>query len=225
MTPDFESIARLDGFPTLHGKPPLPTAMLKQEPEDFIVEELPAYELSGTGEHLFLWIQKRDLSAEQLKKHIVRTLDIPGRDIGFAGNKDRRAVTRQFVSVPATSESRVGDLETPAVQVLRTERHTNKLRTGHLKGNRFELLLRATISEEQQAACIKRLHLVSERGFANYFGTQRFGGGDTPRLGWELLTGKLSRRSMTKEYGRGLFRLCLSSVQSMLFNEVLRRRI
>ena len=225
MTPDFESIATLANCPTLHGEAPLPSATLKHEPEDFVVAEIPAYELSGTGEHLFLWMQKRDISAEQFKKHIVRTLDIPGREIGIAGNKDRRAVTRQFVSVPMVCENQIAELETPAIQVLDVKRHTNKLRTGHLKGNQFELLLRGSFGPEQIESCTERMRLLSDRGFANYFGTQRFGGGETPKLGWELLTGRLSRRLMTKQYGRSLFRLCLSAVQSMLFNMVLAQRI
>ncbi|MGH7130125.1 MAG: tRNA pseudouridine(13) synthase TruD, partial [Planctomycetaceae bacterium] len=74
---------------------------IKERPEDFVVEEIPAYEPSGQGEHLFLWIEKRGVAAEQLTRHLARTLGISTGDIGTAGLKDRQAVTRQFVSVPA----------------------------------------------------------------------------------------------------------------------------
>ena len=227
MTPpiDFKTIANLADCLRRTGVPALSTAHLKQEPEDFVVDEIPSYEPGGEGEHLFLWIQKRDLTTDQLRGHIARTLDVPGRDIGIAGNKDRRAVTRQFISVPASRLEKIGELETPAVQVLKHELHNNKLRTGHLRGNRFDILLRSEITGEHQVACEAKLQRLSETGFANYFGTQRFGGGDTVRLGWELLTGQRSRSAMAKEFGRSLFRLSLSALQSAMFNIVVSRRI
>lgn len=224
-TPDFEAIAQLRDCVRQFGSPALSKACLKSEPEDFVVEELPSYAPCGTGEHLFLWIQKRDLSSEQLKRHIVKTLDIPGRDIGIAGNKDRRAVTRQFVSVPWTSHDRIAELDSPAVTVLSNQRHTNKLRTGHLTGNRFQILLRAHLTDTEKTQCEDRLSRLKQEGFANYFGPQRFGGGETPRLGWELLVGERSRRAMTKQFGRSLFRLSLSAVQSAVFNRVVAKRV
>lgn len=225
MEPNFEAIARLEDCGRRLATPPISEAKLKWQPEDFVVEELPSYERCGTGEHLFLWIQKRDVSSEQLKRHIVKTLDIPGRDIGIAGNKDRRAVTRQFVSVPQSCELRVSQLDTPAIKVLKCARHTNKLRTGHLSGNRFDILLRADLSDEERSNCAEALQQLHVGGFANYFGSQRFGGGQTPRIGWELLTGLTSRRTITKQFGRSLFRLGLSAVQSAMFNMVVSQRL
>ena len=130
---DFESIGQLYECGRLCGDPPILGAVLKQEPEDFIVEEVPAYDPCGEGEHLFLWVQKRDYTTDQLRGHIARSLDIPSRDVGVAGNKDRRAVTRQFVSVPARLAERVPEIDTPAIKVLSSGQHTNKLRTGHLR--------------------------------------------------------------------------------------------
>lgn len=222
---DFEAIGNLSRCGRMLGEPILPQATLKSVPEDFVVEEVPSYLPSGEGDHLFLWIQKRDLTTDQLRGHIARTIDMPARDVGIAGNKDRRAVTRQWVSIPVEFADKVDALETPAVHVLDRKPHGNKLRTGHLRGNRFEILLRADIQGESQTQLEAALSQLKAQGFANYFGTQRFGGGQTPQLGWELLTGRRFRRSMTKEFGRSLFRLSLSAVQSAVFNEVVRQRV
>ena len=127
---------------------------LKVRPEDFIVEEIPAYEPCGDGEHLFLWIEKRDLSAESLTTFVAKKLGI-GRDaIGMAGLKDRRAITRQYLSVPARCADKVPTVESDSVKVLRSKRHRNKLHTGHLKGNRFEILLRDATALNSVSPCV-----------------------------------------------------------------------
>ena len=92
--------------------------MIKQQPEDFEVEEIAAYEPSGEGEHLFLWIEKRDTSSEQMTWRIARTLGLSPGAIGVAGIKDRRAVTRQYVSVPATCADRVPLIDGEGIRVL-----------------------------------------------------------------------------------------------------------
>lgn len=193
---------------------------IKVEPEDFLVEEIPAYRPSGEGDHLYLWIEKRDLSHEFLLRHLARALDVSPRDIGTAGIKDRRAVTRQWISVPRSAESRLAQLDLEGLRVLQTAAHTNKLKTGHLKGNRFRILIRDTegdvLSAAERIAETLRLH-----GFPNYYGGQRFGrDGDTLQAGWRLLTGNVRPRRRDSR-----LRLQLSAVQSHLFNECLRRRI
>jgi tRNA pseudouridine13 synthase len=199
---------------------------LKVEPEDFAVEEIPAYEPSGEGEHLFLWIEKRDVSAEDLVHHIAQVLGISRDDVGTAGLKDRRAITRQYVSVPATCADRIGDVGTGSIQVLRSMRHGNKLRTGHLRGNRFEIVLRDVGSESHLPSLGQIVQIISERGFPNYYGEQRFGaGGETLELGLDLLTGNKKPRDIPHRQRRFLLRLALSSVQSALFNEVLAERL
>src|SRR5262245_32277313 len=95
---------------------------LKAEPEDFQVEEIAAYEPSGEGEHLYLWIEKRDVSADELQARLSRALGCSRSDIGMAGLKDRRAVTRQWVSVPAKFESNLSRLDGDAIRVLKTAR-------------------------------------------------------------------------------------------------------
>ena len=198
---------------------------LKTEPEDFLVEEIPAYEPAGEGEHLFVWIEKRNVSAEGLTRHLARNLDVDSRTIGVAGLKYRVAITRQYVSLPAECESRLAAIETDEIRVLHSGRHTNKLRTGHLRGNSFRILLRDV--DSNAAASAKRIHerLVAV-GFPNYFGDQRMGrDGETLDLGLALLRGERSSRSIPPSRRRFLERLSLSAVQSWLFNQVLAERI
>jgi tRNA pseudouridine13 synthase len=198
---------------------------IKAEPEDFLVEEIPAYEPSGTGEHLFLWIQKRDVSADFLLGHLARQLSIPREDIGSAGLKDRRGITRQWISVPASSEERIAAIETDLIHVLSAARHGNKLRTGHLKGNRFEIVVRDAVDGAKSIA--ERIaDEIERRGVPNYFGDQRFGiDGETLELGLSLLRGESAARDIPAKRRKFLTRLALSAVQSSLFNAVLRRRL
>src|SRR6266852_2027897 len=97
---------------------------IKHAPEDFEVEEIPAYEPSGQGEFLYLWIEKRDMGAEYFSRQIAKRLDIPTGEVGTAGLKDRHAVTRQMVSVPAAIEPRLAQLEGDGIKLLRVGRHS-----------------------------------------------------------------------------------------------------
>jgi tRNA pseudouridine13 synthase len=198
---------------------------LKEQPEDFVVEELPVYRPSSSGEHLFLWVEKTDVSGMDLVRHIGRALGVSPRDIGTAGVKDRRAVTRQFVSVPARAEERVGRIETDRIRVLSSARHGNKLRTGHLAGNRFSVLVRGVDAGAAERAR-PIAEAVSRHGFPNYYGEQRFGrDNETLELGLELLRG--SKRPGEIPFARRAFllRMALSAVQSALFNDVLAERL
>lgn len=197
---------------------------LKEQPEDFVVEEIPAYEPAGSGEHLFLWIEKRDVSANDLTRHISRCLNCSPQDLGIAGLKDRRAVTRQYISVPARLEADVSRIDTDAIRILRQCRHGNKLRTGHLRGNRFSILIRnvnARAIENATAICQR----IRQTGFPNYYGSQRFGHeGQTLQLGLDLLAGRKKSRDIPGDR-RFLLRLSLSAVQSDLFNRALACRL
>lgn len=198
---------------------------LKDAPADFVVAEIPAYELSGEGEHLYLWVEKTDVAAEQLTQHIARTLGLKPRDIGVAGLKDRRAITRQYVSVPATHEAQIAKLGTEQIRVLEARRHRHKLKTGHLRGNRFEIVLRDVCPDALTRATAIASR-ISQAGFPNYFGEQRFGrDGSTLETGWQLLRGEITERDLPPARRRFLLRLALSSVQSALFNEVLAARL
>jgi tRNA pseudouridine13 synthase len=198
---------------------------LKQRPDDFIVEEVPAYQPCGEGEHLFLWIEKIDVAADDLLRHVAQALRISPRDVGTAGAKDRRAVTRQFVSVPAQCEADVRRIETDRIHVLRHVRHRNKLRTGHLRGNQFSILVREVdVEAAEQAAAIAAA--IGRLGFPNYYGEQRFGREqETLRIGLELLRGTRRPGSIPFSQRRFLLRMSLSAVQSALFNAVLGERL
>src|SRR5581483_10492101 len=154
------------GLPGLGGR-------LKVELEDFEVEEIPAYEPSGSGEFLYLWVEKRDMGAEYFTRQVARRLEIGPGEVGMAGLKDRRAVTRQWVSVPAGAEPHLARLDGDGMRLLQVSRHGNKLRVGHLRGNRFRILLRdASADDAALAAVVQRLR---EHGLPNYYGAQRFG--------------------------------------------------
>jgi tRNA pseudouridine13 synthase len=193
---------------------------IKVQLEDFEVEEIPAYEPAGTGDHLFLWIEKRDLGAEFFVRQIAKRLGIPPGEIGTAGLKDRRAVTRQWVSLPAAVESRLADLDGDGVRVLRVSRHGNKLRPGHLRGNRFRILIRDVAPNAADLAA-PILDRIRRDGLPNFYGPQRFGhDGETARLGFDLLRGE--RRGGRNPFLR---KLALSAAQSVLFNDYLGRRL
>jgi tRNA pseudouridine13 synthase len=197
----------------------------KDSPDDFIVEEIPAYEPVGDGEHLFLWIEKRDVAANDLVHHVARSLGCSPRDIGVAGLKDRRAVTRQYLSVPAKLADRLAAIDTDAIRVLRSARHGNKLRTGHLRGNKFTILIR-DVAGSAAATAASVAERIRQSGFPNYYGAQRFGfDGETLRLGHDLLAGRKKSRDIPPAQRRFLLRLSLSAVQSDLFNQALAERL
>jgi len=211
-------VMRLPELPPLGGE-------FKASPEDFLVEEIPAYPPCGEGEHLFLWVEKRDCSAEFLTRRLAKAFGAPPRDLGVAGMKDRAAVTRQYVSIPAKYEDRLEQFDDDLITIVSATRHTNKLKTGHLRGNRFRLWVRgvhATASDTLQ----QLIPQIQQHGFPNYFGTQRFGRDlETLQLGFDLLEGKKTPRDIPASRRRFLLRLALSAAQSHLFNCFVGERI
>lgn len=197
---------------------------IKVEVEDFEVEEIPLYEPVGAGDHFFLWVEKRDVDGRGLLQVVGRALGVKEAEIGTAGVKDKRAVTRQWLSVPEQSvniEPQPGPLA-EGVELLKVARHGNKLRTGHLWGNRFRILLRGTelTGRELEEAVEAVVSRVRAEGFPNYFGEQRFGeGGSTLRAGMKWLAKGAAPRE------RFLRRMAISAVQSEVFNRVLGRRL
>lgn len=193
---------------------------IRARDEDFEVEEVPSYEPCGDGDHLFLWVEKRGMAPEFFARRIAQKLGISPGAVGTAGLKDRHAVTRQWVSVPKEAESHVARLDGDGVRVLKTGRHTNKLKPGHLRGNRFRILVRNPDATKQDAVATI-LDRIRTQGLPNFYGPQRFGrDGSTVELGWQCLTGKAPRRLRPF-----LFRFALSAVQSLLFNDTLARRL
>jgi tRNA pseudouridine13 synthase len=206
--------------PLLTGDLPGVGGRIKQVPEDFEVEEIPAYPLSGQGDYLFLWVEKRAMGAEFFFRQIARRLGLSPTEVSAAGLKDRQAVTRQMISVPARVADRLKDLEGEGIRLLEVSRHGNKLKPGHLRGNRFRVLIR----EPNPAATDSLSRVVDEirsKGLPNYYGSQRFGrDGETVKLGLGLL-----RKTESVPRSRFLRRLALSAAQSALFNHYLGQRL
>ncbi len=211
-------------LPLLTADLPGISGTLKTHPEDFTVDEIPAYAASGDGEHLFLWIEKRGVAADELTRHLSRTLDISPGELGTAGLKDKQAVTRQFVSVPRRAAPRLSAIDSDNIRLLSATPHRHKLRTAHLRGNRFRVLVRDVC----EPAAFEKAKLIADRlrslGIPNYFGEQRFGrGGTTVRLGFDLLRGTAAGKSARPQ--RFLKRLAISAAQAWLFNDVLAQRL
>ncbi len=200
---------------------------LRTTPEDFRVVEIPAYEASGEGDHVLSVIEKRDLTTAEAVRRMAAALGAQPGDVGFAGMKDRHAVTRQQLSFPPpiTPEA-VLALQVDGVRVLAAARHPNKLRTGHLRGNQFTIVIRDPAVPADEAAARARAvldALATPPGSPNWFGAQRFGrDGETAALGRALIRGE--RLPGRPPRGRQR-RLHISAYQSLLFNEYLRRRI
>ncbi|MBS0263063.1 MAG: tRNA pseudouridine(13) synthase TruD [Planctomycetes bacterium] len=226
-SPDTTPLEILAGtsLPWLTTSLPGIAGICKSCAEDFRVEEIPAYPAEERGDFLFLWVEKRELSSEQLVSHLAKCLKIAHQDVGLAGMKDRMAVTRQWVSVPVTSRALVETFSHPQIQILETHQHPHKLRTGHLKGNRFSLLIRSPDPEAlPRAQAI--LEAIQQTGVPNFFGDQRFGrDSETLKLGLDLLCGAKTPGSIPRARRKFLLRLALSSVQSALFNKALTERI
>ncbi|HUM11955.1 MAG TPA: tRNA pseudouridine(13) synthase TruD [Myxococcaceae bacterium] len=192
---------------------------VRVRPEDFEVEELPAYLPSGQGEHLFLWVEKLGLDTPDAARRIASALGLQLTEVSWAGLKDRVAVTRQWLSVPARAEASLPALEGhPDLRVIAQARHANKLRVGHLRGNRFRIRIRDAERPEAAGPVMERL--VAE-GLPNAFGEQRFGRGDTGFRGLALLRGeRLPHRPSTFER-----KLYVSAYQALLFNRLLEARL
>ncbi len=192
--------------------------LLKTVPEDFLVEELPAYPPSGEGTHTFVYLEKRGITTEEAVARLCAALGCSRDEAGTAGIKDRQSVARQWVSVPCAEPDQVSALELPDLTILSAERHPHKLRTGHLRGNRFTLTVRGTTDGIERARAI----LAALAGGApNYFGSQRFGArGDNAAAGRQLIDGK-----GPPVRSRSQRRLLVSAYQSELFNRYLDRRV
>ncbi|MHC4250480.1 MAG: tRNA pseudouridine(13) synthase TruD [Planctomycetota bacterium] len=167
---------------------------LRVEPEDFEVEEIPLYPASGEGEHVIIEIEKRGIPTREAVRRIARALGLDPEDAGVAGQKDARAVTRQRVSVrgKGLDERRAAAVDVEGVRVLSAMRHGNKLRLGHLAGNRFRIRIREVRGPLGEALGSARatLEVLARRGMPNRFGPQRFGErGDGHLAGAAILRG------------------------------------
>jgi tRNA pseudouridine13 synthase len=161
--------------------------VLKEQAEDFRVEELPLYAPSGAGEHTFFEIQKVGLSTFQAVRSIAQALGVSQGRVGYAGLKDAQAITCQTLSVEGVPPDRVSGLDVPGIRVLWAERHHRKLKIGHLRGNRFTIRIRG-VDESALTASQGVLEVLTRRGVPNRYGPQRFGQrGDSGRLGHAIV--------------------------------------
>lgn len=147
---------------------------LKTRPEDFFVQELPLYEPSGQGEHVYVEIQKTGLSTFEAINRISRALNVSPKGIGYAGMKDAQAVTRQVLSIHGTTPEAVQTMTIDGITVQWVDRHLNKIRLGHLKANRFVIKIRE-VTPTDVVKLTPVLQRLVDRGMPNYFGEQRFG--------------------------------------------------
>ena len=206
--------------PLLTADLPGTSGLTRVAEEDFRVEELALYEPSGAGEHLYLTVEKTGRTTQEVVKEIAQALGARERDAGTAGLKDKRGVTVQRISVATKVPSEEAlKLEGRGFRVLAAARHGNKLRPGHLRGNRFRIVVRGVAADGLQraeAVCAR----LREGGAANLFGPQRFGKyGDNADLGRAIL----QREKVVRD--RFLRRLALSALQSEVFNRCLAARI
>ena len=207
---------RVADLPHVYGGP-VASGVIRAVPEDFYVEESLPFELSGEGEHLYLFVEKRELNSGDAARLLAAAAGLRRRKVSMAGLKDKYAVTRQWFSLhlPGIPDPDFSNLPRN-VRILEQQRHTRKLRRGAIRLNRFRLLVRDLQGDTDLLA--ERLQLIARHGFPNYFGEQRFGRG----------YGNLRRAIVVLEHGstrspvEGMY---LSAVRSMLFNLVLAARI
>ncbi len=213
-------LAHLAELPFATGDLPAVTGVLKHVPEDFYVEEIPSYAPSGEGEHLYVFFEKRGMNTPDATRAIAQRLGARAEEAGWAGLKDRQAVTRQWASFHHAATPPLDHFEIEGVRVLEISRHVNKLRTGHLRGNRFTLKLR-DVPAAHDARVVDAIQFLRAHGMPNYYGSQRFGHEGRNLSGavrW-LVDGE---RPPHKPFLRKLF---ASTLQSALFNVWLGARV
>ena len=193
---------------------------LKQENSDFVVTEIPLALPSGEGEHIWLYIEKNGANTAYVAQCLADFASVELMDVGYAGLKDRYAITQQWFSIyfPKGDTPDFLQLEHDEFKVLEQSRHVKKLRPGDLLGNRFQILLRNVEGEKEKIEA--NLSQVKAHGIPNYFGEQRFGReGDNVEQGRKMLAREIRVRNKKK---KGIY---LSAVRSFIFNEILAERI
>jgi tRNA pseudouridine13 synthase len=204
-------------LPWAYGVPPL-TAQLRSTPEDFVVEEILGYDAEGAGEHALLWVEKRGANTDWVARELAKFAGVSQVAVGYAGMKDRHAVTRQTFSVQLAGKPDPDWSAFPhtEVKVLAATRHSRKLKRGALRGNRFVLVLRDVKGE--RAAAEQVLTQIAARGVPNYYGEQRFG-----REGGNVAQARAMFAGRRVERDKRSF--LLSAARSQIFNSVLAARV
>lgn len=198
-----------------HGVP-LFSAAIRTGIEDFDVTEELGFEFSGSGEHDYLFVEKRRANTEWVSRQLATHAGVPARDIGYAGMKDRHAVSRQWFSAPRWHAPDWDRLDVEGVRVLDLQRHHRKLRRGAHRGNRFRIVLRGAMPRDD--LLVERLAIIANCGVPNYFGEQRFGrGGSNVEL-----VGKWASGTRLPRHKRSI---AISAARAYLFNEFLNNRV
>ena len=204
-------------WPYVYGSPS-GLGKIRTVPEDFIVKEILAFEPSGTGEHVFLQIEKTGENTDYVARQLARFANVRQRDVSFAGLKDRHAVTTQWFSVwlPGKADPDWTQFETDSMKVLHTMRHARKLKRGVLSGNSFKLIIRDWQGDKDKT--IQQLGAMKTNGIANYYGSQRFGNeGQNVNKALGMFLGAKTGREQRSLY--------LSAARSYLFNQILADRV
>ncbi|MDF1875092.1 tRNA pseudouridine(13) synthase TruD [Sulfurimonas sp. SAG-AH-194-I05] len=191
----------------------------KQTARDFVVEELPLYDFSGEGEHLILFVRKKNIATMELVSILAKYLGIKNKEIGYAGLKDKYAMTKQYISIHKQHEEAMDTFTHEGIKILSKTYHNNKIRIGHLKGNRFYIKLKK-VNPTSAIKMDEALKNISEFGMPNYFGYQRFGNdGDNHIQGEQIAKGTKRERNPK------IRKFLISAYQSHLFNMWLSRRL
>lgn len=211
----------LEDLAYLYGKPEC-KAKLKAQPEHFVVKEVLGYSFTGSGEHLMVKIRKTGENTMFVANELARYCNVKSKDMGWAGLKDRHAVTEQWLSIHLAKEEDVPDFSAfekqyPSIQILEQSRHNKKLRPGDLTGNRFEITL-SEVSDVQSVE--QRLESVISGGVPNYYGAQRFG-----RDGNNVSEAKRWGRDNVRTRNQNKRSMYLSTARSWIFNHIVSDRI
>lgn len=210
------AVSRLPEWPRAHGDA-LFAAALRTLPQDFQVTEQLGWELSGDGEHDYLWVEKIGANTEWVSRQLADYAGVPARDIGYSGLKDRHAITWQWFSVPRWHTPDWNAFSAEGVRIIDTQRHLRKLRRGAHRANAFRILLRRE-GQVDATALDARLAVIREQGVPNYYGEQRFGRhGSNLQLADSWAAGKRLPRPKRS--------LAISTVRSFVFNEALADRV
>ena len=203
---------------SVYNHSPITSPIFNKNSETFVVEEKQLYDWSNQGEWLILKIRKKDLTTHDLLKILSERVGVKTRDIGYAGLKDKHGMTIQHISLHKRFLPKIEKFKHPKIKILEKHIHSNKLKIGHLKGNRFFIRLKK-VNPTDAKKINKILKQIRKYGMPNYFGYQRFGRDNSALQGKQIIEGELVIRN------RAIEKLLINAYQSELFNEWLTERI
>ena len=223
MTLDFNSL-----FPTINKISA--TGIIRTKPQDFKVTELNDIELSGAGEHLWLYIEKIDSNTDWVAKQLSNVCQTPRRQVGFAGLKDRHAVTQQWFSIQLPKISDIEKIQSAlpdAINIIDHGKHSKKIKVGQLNYNQFEIVIRNIKSNDKndnrnnkRQQIEKNIQNIKDDGVPNYFGPQRFGhdmGNIQKAQDWFSGSYKVKTKNLKS--------ILISTARSHIFNTIVAQRI